>query len=152
MADQRNIVQIGDPVLREKAVEVRRFDHKLHQLLDDMAYTMEEANGIGLAAPQVGISKRIAVIRWAEGLFELINPVITFAEGEEEDEERCLSIPDRGGLVKRFAHIKVKGQDRQGKEVEFEAEGYLARVFQHEMDHLEGRLFIDIMTKEVVDS
>ena len=151
MANLREIVQLGDPILRQRAAIVRRFDDNLHKLLDDMANTMVEANGVGLAAPQIGISKRIAVIRTEDSVIELINPVLTNGEGEEVDEERCLSVPDKGGLVKRYTQITINAQNRHGDDVEIKAEEYMARVFQHEMDHLDGRLFIDIMTEEITD-
>ena len=151
MANLREIVQLGDPILRQRAAIVRRFDDNLHKLLDDMANTMIEANGVGLAAPQIGISKRIAVIRTEDSVIELINPVLTNGEGEEVDEERCLSVPDKGGLVKRYTQITINAKNRHGDDVEIKAEEYMARVFQHEMDHLDGRLFIDIMTEEITD-
>lgn len=152
MADIRQITQVGDSILREKAVTVRRFDDKLGRLLEDMLMTMDAAKGIGLAAPQIGISKRIAVVRdGEEDVLELVNPVILTASGREEEEERCLSVPGRGGLVPRATKITLEFQDREGNTCRLKAKDYLARVIQHELDHLDGRLFIDIMTEEILD-
>lgn len=134
----------GDPVLRKPALEVKRFDAALGRLLDDMAESMYYYEGVGLAAPQIGISKRIVVIDANEsGLLELINPEIVFAEGEEVDIEGCLSVPQTYGEVKRAARVKVIAQNRLGERMEIEAEGLLARALQHEIDHLQGVLFID---------
>lgn len=134
----------GDPVLRKPALEVKRFDAALGRLLDDMAESMYYYEGVGLAAPQIGISKRIVVIDANEsGLLELINPEIVFAEGEEVDIEGCLSVPQTYGEVKRAARVKVIAQNRLGERIEIEAEGLLARALQHEIDHLQGVLFID---------
>jgi peptide deformylase len=139
----RNIRIHGDLVLREKAVTVSRFNARLHQLLDDMAETMSGAEGAGLAAPQIGISKRIIVIKNGDKVLELINPEVIESEGESSDIEGCLSVPGLYGEVPRFARIKVKGRDRTGQEISVAAEGFLARVLQHEIDHLHGILFID---------
>jgi peptide deformylase len=149
MPHLRDIVHIGDPILRRKAEEVRRFDYNLTRLLEDMIYTMDEAKGVGLAAPQIGISKRIVVIRWEENLIEMINPLIVFQDGHEDGEEYCLSVPGRGGIVSRSSHVKVKAKDRNDNDVNWEANDYLARIFQHEIDHLNGRLFTDIMKAEI---
>jgi peptide deformylase len=141
----RRIVQYPDPVLRKKAVPVSRFNERLHKLLDDMAETMYDANGVGLAAPQVGISKRVIVVDVGDGLIEMVNPEIVAKEGEQFDPpEGCLSIPNLLGVVRRARWIRVKGQDRHGNPVELEAEDYLARAFQHEIDHLNGILFPDV--------
>jgi peptide deformylase len=141
----RNIVKYPDPILREKAKEVKNFNDRLAKLLDDMAETMYAANGVGLAAPQVGISKQVLVVDVAEELTEIINPVILEKADEQlEPAEGCLSIPGLLGYVRRANTIHVKGQDRHGKAIEIKAEGYLARAFQHEIDHLNGVLFIDI--------
>ena len=143
------IVQIGDPILREKAIEVRRFNQNLWQLLDEMKETLYEADGVGLAAPQVGISKQVVVVDIGEGLIELINPKIIAAEGEDEDIEGCLSVPGRNGIVKRAWKVTVAAQDRKGTPFTIEGEGLLARAFQHEIDHLKGILYVDIMEREV---
>lgn len=141
----RNIVKLGDPILREHAEEVKRFNTNLQQLLDDMAKTMREDDGCGLAAPQVGISKRIIIVDAGEGVREFINPVILEASGSEIKEEGCLSVPDRTGFVERATKLKVQAQDRNGELFACEAEGMFARIIQHEIDHLNGRLFIDIL-------
>lgn len=144
----RNIVKYPDPILREKAVKVTKFNERLGKLIDDMAETMYDANGVGLAAPQVGISKRVMVVDVGEELMEMVNPEIIEKSGEQmEPPEGCLSIPGLLGYVKRANTIRVKGQDRNGNPIEIEAEGFLARAFQHEIDHLDGVLFIDIAEK-----
>lgn len=142
----RRIVMHPDEVLRQKAKEVSKFNANLHKLLDDMAETMYDADGVGLAAPQVGILKRVIVMDCGEGLIELVNPEIVERAGEQfaEYPEGCLSIPGLRGDVRRAKWVKVRGQDRHGNEVELEAEDLLARCVQHEIDHLNGVLFIDI--------
>ena len=142
----REIVKIGDPILREIAVEVKRFNDNLHQLLDDMAVTMYEGDGCGLAAPQVGISKRIVVVDIGKGIQEFVNPVIVERSGSEIKEEGCLSIPDRSGYVERAYKVIVEAQDRNGESFTCEAEGSYARAIQHEIDHLDGVLYIDKLT------
>lgn len=137
------IVEMGDPVLREKARPVPKITPNVIKLLENMAETMYDAEGVGLAAPQVGVSKRIAVIDVGEGLIELINPEITLRQGLDTDIEGCLSIPGLRGEVQRAARVMVKALNREGKEVTYDGEGLLARAFQHEIDHLDGILFID---------
>lgn len=137
------IRKAGDKVLKEKATPVARIDRRLKKLLDDMAHTMYEANGVGLAAPQVGVSQRIIVVDAGEGLIELINPVIVKTEGCEKGTEGCLSIPGVFGEVERFAKVTVEGLNREGKKVSIPGDALLGRVLQHEIDHLEGVLFID---------
>jgi len=149
MAAIREIIKIGDPLLRERAAQVRRFGLLTNRLLDDMAETMYAAGGVGLAAPQIGVSKCLVVLDDGQGLIELINPVILKAAGESIDVEYCLSVPEIGGEVKRAERLTVQAQDRSGKFRIFEAEGLVARIMQHEIDHLRGRLFVDIMTREV---
>ncbi|NLW16340.1 MAG: peptide deformylase [Firmicutes bacterium] len=135
---------VGDPILRKQAMEVKRFDATLERLLDDMAESMYYYEGVGLAAPQIGISKQIVVIDADEsGLLELVNPEIVASEGEELDIEGCLSVPKTYGEVKRASKVKVVAQDRFGERIEIEAEGLLARALQHEIDHLHGILYID---------
>ena len=143
------VVQIGDDILRAKAAEVKRFNENLARLLDDMAETMKAEDGVGLAAPQVGISKRVVVIDVGDGVMELINPVIVDKKGEEIDEEGCLSVKGEQWLVPRAAWVKVEAVDRQGNPFTKEGEGFLARALQHEIDHLDGILFVDkaIMNK-----
>jgi peptide deformylase len=150
MAEIRKIITEEDPLLHEKSVEVKRFDGSLHKLLDDMKLTMYQADGVGLAAPQVGILKQIAVVDDREhGFIELINPRIMARFGHVESIEFCLSVPDRGGKVMRASDINVCAQDRFGKPFTINAKGKQAIVFQHEIDHLHGILFTDIMIAEI---
>lgn len=141
------IVEIGSDVLRERAMEVKDVTPSITKLLDNMADTMYDAKGVGLAAPQIGVSKRVIVVDIGEGLIELINPVFLEKAGEECDEEGCLSIPGVTGEVCRAASVKVEGLNRQGELQVIEAEGYLARALQHEVDHLNGILFVDVAEK-----
>ncbi len=138
-----SIVEIGDPVLREKARPVPKITPNVIKLLENMAETMYDAEGVGLAAPQVGVSKRVVVVDAGDGLIELINPEIILKEGLDTDAEGCLSVPGVRGEVQRAARVVVKALNREGKEVRHEGEGLLARAFQHELDHLEGILFVD---------
>ena len=140
----RNIVKVGDDVLRKKCRAVTMIDAKTHQLLDDMVETMHNANGVGLAAPQVGLLRRIVVIDIGEGVIELINPEILETRGEQSGEEGCLSVPDTWLPVSRPNFVKVRALDRFGKSFTMEGEGLLARAFCHEIDHLDGRLFTDV--------
>lgn len=142
------VLKAGNPVLKQVSVPVERVDKKLKKLMDDMAETMYENDGVGLAAPQVGKNIRLVVIDCQDehGLIELINPVITFKEGEAVDTEGCLSVPDIYGEVTRAAKVKVEFMNRRGKRQHLTATGLLARCIQHELDHLEGQLFIDIAT------
>lgn len=150
MANIRKIVTEEDPQLHQPSVEVRRFNDSLHRLLDDMRATMYQANGCGLAAPQVGVNKRIIVVDDGEnGFFELVNPRIIAAGGATEGVEFCLSVPDRGGRVRRAKDIRIEAQDRFGGPVTVRASDFHARVFQHEIDHLDGVLFTDVMSEEV---
>jgi len=147
----RKILLDDDPALRTPARPVEKFGRRLHMLLDDMAQTMYDANGCGLAAPQVGILQCAAVIDLDEDdsvLIELVNPQIVAAEGEAEDIEGCLSVPDIRGHVARPAKVTVRAQDRFGDPFEMEADGFLARCICHEVDHLQGRLYTDIMSRE----
>ena len=140
------IKKAGAPVLKEICAPVERVDAKLKDLLDNMAETMYEANGIGIAAPQVGEAVRMVVIDIGDGLIELVNPKITFREGSETDSEGCLSVPGIFGEVERASKVKVEFLDRRGKRKHITAKGLLARCIQHELDHLEGVLFIDVAT------
>lgn len=142
-----DIKKQGDPVLRQKAKTVAQVDARIRRLLDDMVETMYSARGIGLAAPQVGISQRVIVVDIGDGPIRMVNPkIVRVGEEEEEATEGCLSIPGIIGEVWRAYDISVRGFDENGKPVKIDAEGLLARVFQHEIDHLDGKLFIDIAT------
>lgn len=133
----------GDPVLREVAKPVREITKNIIKLLDDMAETMYDADGVGLAAPQVGVPKRVIVMDCGDGLIEMINPEIISKEGEQIGPEGCLSIPGVTAEVARANKVVAKGLNRHGKEITVEGEGLLARCIQHEIDHLNGILFID---------
>lgn len=137
------ILRLGEEILREKARPVPKITDSILRLLDNMAETMYQAHGVGLAAPQIGISKRAVVVDAGEGLIALINPVVVAVEGEEVGVEGCLSIPGVEGEVMRAAQVKVSGWDHSGHEVKVEGHGLLARALQHEIDHLDGILFID---------
>ncbi|MDD6728603.1 MAG: peptide deformylase [Eubacteriales bacterium] len=137
----RNIVKLGDPILYKKSRTVEKFDDKLSQLIDDMLDTMYNANGVGLAAVQVGILKRVVVIDIGEGPIELVNPEITMEEGEQIAQEGCLSLPGKWANTKRPMKVQVKAQDRNGKWQVFTGEELKARAFCHEIDHLDGILF-----------
>jgi peptide deformylase len=142
------ILEYPDPRLRKVAAPVAAVTPEIRKLVSDMAETMYAAPGVGLAAPQVGVGLRIAVVDVSErdengALLVLINPEITYTEGEVEDEEGCLSIKDFNAAVTRFAKVRIKAADRDGNVRELEGEGLLARAFQHELDHLNGLLFID---------
>ena len=144
------IRKIGDPVLRIKAEKIDEVNKKTNDLIDNMFEIMYAEDGVGLAAPQVGISKRIAVVDIREdNKIVLINPEIIAEEGKSIMEEGCLSVPGETGDVVRSEKIKVQSLDRNGNEIKFEAEGYEARAIQHEMDHLDGVLFIDKMVELV---
>ena len=143
----RQIVKIGEPVLRKKSKVVKEINDRVIELLDDMADTMYDADGVGLAAPQVGILKRVVVIDIGDGLIELINPEIIETEGEYLDTEGCLSVPGESGEVLRPYRVKVKAQDRNGQWFEIEGEELLARAFCHEIDHLDGILYVDKVVK-----
>ena len=138
------IVTAGNPVLKKIALEVTKVDKRLRKLLDDMAETMYETDGVGIAAPQVGESIRAVVVDVGEKRFDLINPVITYSEGSVVDTECCLSCPELFGEVERAEKIRVEYTNRFNKRKFLEADGLLARCIQHEVDHLNGRLFIDI--------
>ena len=145
----RMIRKEGDEVLRKKSREVTVFDERLHMLLDDMKDTMYEAQGVGLAAPQVGILKRVVVIdaRDEQGVLELVNPKIIYKHGETLRVEGCLSVPGVHGYVRRPEKVRVKAQDRYGKMHEYEGEEVLAQAFCHEVEHLNGKLFLDKVEK-----
>jgi len=151
MAIRKIVVAGTDDVLRKHARKVERFDKRLWTLLDDMADTMYDADGAGLAAPQVGILKRAVVIDVGEGLIELVNPEFVSAEGSMINAEGCLSVPGRRGTVERPEKVVVRAQDRKGREIEVEGEGFLAMALCHEIDHLDGVIYTDKMIEDVTD-
>lgn len=148
---KRKILEIGDNTLRKKSREVENFNARLHSLLDDMAETMHEADGAGLAAPQVGILRRAVLIDVGEGVVELINPVIIESSGEQINPEGCLSIPGRRCTVLRPKALTVRAQDRYGKLFEMSGEDFTAVALCHELDHLDGILYVDKMIEDVTD-
>ena len=137
----RKLICIEDELLRKKSRPVDKFDEKLHHLLDDMAETMYEANGCGLAAPQVAVLRRVVVMDCGDGFLELVNPQIISEEGEQEEQEGCLSLPGEYGVTRRPAVVKVQAQDRTGKWHIYKGTELKARCFCHELDHLDGILF-----------
>ena len=139
----REIRKTPDEVLYKKSREVTDFDERLHTLLDDMADTMYEANGVGLAAPQVGILKRLVVIDVGEGPIVMINPRIVAQDGEQTGDEGCLSVPGKAGVVTRPNYVKARFFDEEMNECEVEGEGLLARAICHELDHLDGHLYVE---------
>lgn len=145
----RNILTFGDETLRKKSREVTVFDDKLWVLLDDLQETMKHHNGVGLAAPQVGILRRVAVIDIGDGLIELVNPIITQMKGKQREIEGCLSSPGEWGYVKRPLKVKVKAQNRYGKEIILEGMELKATAFCHEIDHLNGIIFTDLADEMV---
>lgn len=151
----RNIFVVANDneILREKCRPVTEFDARLGALLDDMAETMRIADGVGLAAPQVGILRRAVVVDVGDehGLTELINPTIVKAKGREVGAEGCLSVPGEHGFVARPTYVRVEAQDRFGNKKVYEAEGFRARAFCHEIDHLDGILYIDKLEKEEIE-
>lgn len=143
----RNILKDEDPLLRKVCRPVTEFNERLWQLLDDMAETMYDANGVGLAGPQVGILRRVFVMDVGNGLIEAINPEIISEKGEQTDQEGCLSFPNKWGYVTRPKRVKLKAQDRNGKWFILTGEDLLARCICHENDHLNGVVFLDHVTE-----
>jgi len=140
----RKIITAENPILRQKAKKVHRFDPSLQKLVDDMFETMHDANGVGLAAPQIGMSIRVFVAEYEDRKTVIFNPEIVKAEGEAVGTEGCLSIPGYAGdNIRRAVKVVVKGQDVRGKSIRVNAEGWFARILQHEIDHLDGILFTD---------
>src|SRR6266545_2159096 len=132
-----------DTILRGKSKRVGRIDDSTKRLIDDLIETMRSAPGVGLAAPQVGVPLRVIVVEYEDELYTVVNPEIVKSSGEVTDEEGCLSAPNWQGPVSRASNVLVKGRDRNGREVRIKADGWLARIFQHEVDHLDGTLFLD---------
>ncbi len=147
----RRILTDGDEILRKISRPVNEIDKRTRILLDDMAETMYKNEGVGLAAPQVGILRRIVVIDIGEGLLELINPEIVYTEGSKIDTEGCLSIPGRRGTVERPAKVIVQALNRKGKPIQVTGEGLMAVALCHELDHLDGILYTDKMIEDVTD-
>ena len=143
----RKILTNEDPALRKVCKPVEKFDWRLHKLLDDMQETLIDSNGVGLAAPQVGILRRAVLVDLGDEILELINPEIISTEGEQVGAEGCLSVPGRYGLVKRPYYAKVRAQDRNGQWYEAEGEELIARCFCHELDHLDGILYTQVMER-----
>lgn len=140
-----------EDVLRKKSKVVKEINDNVLTILDDMAETMYSANGVGLAAPQIGVLKRMVVIDIGDGLIELINPEIIEQSGSQTGNEGCLSVPGKSGRVTRPDYVKIRAMDRNGEEFEMEGEELLARAFCHEIDHLDGKLYIDIVEGELFD-
>ncbi len=147
----RRILTQEEPTLHKKCRSVTSFDKKLHELLDDMVETLYDANGVGLAAPQVGILRRVVVIDTGEEIIEMINPEILETSGEQDGMEGCLSIPGEYWLVKRPNHVKAKAQDRDGNWFEVEADELIARCICHECDHLDGHLYTEIAYRKLTE-
>ena len=140
----RTIRHLPDPVLRQKAKRVSTIDSSIQRLIDDMVETMQQANGVGLAAPQVGVSLRVVVIRMPdEEPITIINPKMVKRAGEREVTEGCLSVPGYAGEIKRSISVTVKGQNRQGKAIRLKTTGLMAQALEHELDHLNGILYVD---------
>ena len=147
----RTIRTEGDSVLEKVCRPVEKIDKRTKDLVGDMLETMYAAPGVGLAAPQVGILRRAVVIDVGDGLVELVNPVIVESDGQQSGPEGCLSIPGRSGVVTRPNHVKVQAQDADGNAIELEAEEFFARAVCHELDHLDGVLYVDKMDREILE-
>ena len=147
----RKILTDKEPALHKVCKPVEKFDWKLHKLLDDMKETLAQANGVGLAAPQVGILRRVVIVDTGEEILELVNPELVETDGQQEGAEGCLSVPGRYGLVKRPYYAKVRAQDRFGDWYEAEGEELIARCFCHELDHLDGILYTQVMERFLTD-
>ena len=143
----RKILTDKDPALHKVCRNVEKFDWRLHKLLDDMKETLEEANGVGLAAPQVGILRRVVIVDTGEEILELINPTMVETSGEQTGAEGCLSVPGKYGLVTRPMFATVRAQDRNGEWYEVEGEELIARCFCHELDHLDGIVYTQVMDR-----
>ncbi len=147
----RKIMTVKEPCLHKVCRPVEKFDGKLHRLLDDMKETLAEANGVGLAAPQVGILRRAVIVDTGEEMLELVNPELLETSGDQVEAEGCLSVPGKYGLVRRPDYAKVRAQDRNGNWFEAEGEGLTARCFCHELDHLDGIVYTEIMERYLTE-
>ena len=147
----RKILTDKEPALHKVCKPVEKFDWKLHKLLDDMRETLIESNGVGLAAPQVGILRRVVLVDTGEEILELVNPELLETDGEQVGSEGCLSVPGKYGLVKRPYYARVRAQDRDGNWYEAEGEEIIARCFCHELDHLDGILYTQVMERYLTD-
>ena len=143
----RRILTDKDPALHKTCKPVVNFDARLHKLLDDMRETLEDSGGVGLAAPQIGILRRVVLVDNGEEILELVNPTLVETDGEQTDAEGCLSVPGKYGLVKRPYYAKVRAQDRNGNWFEAEGEELTARCFCHELDHLDGIIYTEVMER-----
>ena len=146
---QRFVVQVGEPILRKVCKEVKNFDAELGALLDDMKQTVRAEDGAGLAAPQIGVDARVVVVDVEEGFFELVNPEIYYEKGDQTGPEGCLSVKGKQGIVTRPEKVKIVYRDRTGRKHKLTAEGFFARAVCHELDHLDGVLYIDKATNIV---
>ena len=147
----RKILTDKDPALHKVCRPVEKFDGRLHKLLDDMAETLEQANGVGLAAPQIGILRRVVIVDTGEKMLELVNPTLLETSGEQVGAEGCLSVPGKYGLVKRPMVARVRAQDRNGDFFEAEGEELIARCFCHEIDHLDGIVYTEVMERYLTE-
>ena len=147
----RKILTTDEPALHKVCRPVEKFDWRLHKLLDDMRETLAQANGVGLAAPQVGILRRVVLVDTGENILELVNPELLETDGEQEGAEGCLSVPGKYGLVKRPYYAKVRAQDRNGEWFEAEGEELIARCFCHELDHLDGIVYTEVMERYLTE-
>ena len=147
----RKILTDKDPALHKVCRPVEKFDWRLHKLLDDMKETLAEANGVGLAAPQIGILRRGVIVDTGEEILELVNPVMLETDGEQYGPEGCLSVPGKYGLAKRPMYAKVRAPDRNGDWFEAEGEELIARCFCHELDHLDGIVYTEVMDRYLTE-
>ena len=147
----RKILTDKDPALHKVCKPVEKFDWRLHKLLDDMRDTLIDSNGVGLAAPQVGILRRVVLVDTGDEILELVNPVMLETDGEQIGPEGCLSVPGKYGLVKRPYYAKVRAQDRFGDWYEAEGEELIARCFCHELDHLDGIVYTEVMERYLTE-
>ena len=143
----RKILTVAEPALHKVCKPVEKFDKKLHTLLDDMRETLIDSEGVGLAAPQVGILRRVVLVDTGDEILELVNPSLVETDGEQIGAEGCLSVPGKYGLVKRPNYAKVRAQDRNGQWYECEGEELIARCFCHELDHLDGIIYTEVMDR-----